>query len=119
MDPPREDAKTTLAELLRLGIRRALMLTGDHQRAADGIARLVGLDEARGDLLPEDKVAAVRELAASGTVAMVGDGVNDAPAMAQATVGIAMGASGSDVTLETADIALMAGELSRFPSRWV
>ena len=115
MDPPREDAKATLDELHRLGVRRTLMLTGDHQRAANGVAALVGLDEARGDLLPEDKVAAVRELAAGGTVAMVGDGVNDAPAMAQATVGIAMGASGSDVALETADIALMADDLSTLP----
>ena len=115
MDPPREDAKATLEELHQLGVRRTLMLTGDHQRAADGVAALVGLSEARGDLLPEDKVAAVRELASEGSVAMVGDGVNDAPAMAQATVGIAMGASGSDVALETADVALMADDLSTLP----
>lgn len=115
MDPPRADAKSTLLELRRLGVQRTLMLTGDHQRAANGVAVLIGLDEARGDLLPEDKVAAIRELAATGKVAMVGDGVNDAPAMAQASVGIAMGASGSDVALETADIALMADDLSALP----
>ena len=115
MDPPRDEAKATLARLHELGVKRTLMLTGDHQRAADGVAALVGLDEARGDLLPEDKVAAVRELAREGTVAMVGDGVNDAPAMAQASVGIAMGASGSDVALETADIALMADDLATLP----
>lgn len=115
MDPPRDEAKATLARLHELGVKRTLMLTGDHQRAADGVAVLVGLDEARGDLLPEDKVAAVRELAREGTVAMVGDGVNDAPAMAQASVGIAMGASGSDVALETADVALMADDLGTLP----
>ncbi|MEQ8727498.1 MAG: heavy metal translocating P-type ATPase [Sandaracinaceae bacterium] len=115
MDPPRDEAKATLARLHELGVKRTLMLTGDHQRAADGVAALVGLDEARGDLLPEDKVAAVRELAREGTVAMVGDGVNDAPAMAQASVGIAMGASGSDVALETADVALMADDLATLP----
>ena len=115
MDTPRDEAKATLVELRRLGVRRMLMLTGDHQRAADAIAKLVGLDEARGNLLPEDKVAAVHELASQGAVAMVGDGVNDAPAMAQATVGVAMGASGSDVALETADVALMGDDLSSLP----
>jgi Zn2+/Cd2+-exporting ATPase len=115
MDPPRQEAKATLERLRELGIRRFLMLTGDHQRAADGVAELVGLDEARGDLLPADKVEAIRQLAAEGTVAMVGDGVNDAPAMAQASVGIAMGAGGSDVALETADIALMADDLGTLP----
>ena len=115
MDPPRDSAKATLAQLHELGVKRTLMLTGDHQRAADGVADLVGLDEARGDLLPEDKVSAIRELAQNGTVAMVGDGVNDAPAMAQASVGIAMGAGGSDVALETADVALMADDLATLP----
>lgn len=115
MDPPRDSAKATLSQLHQLGVKRTLMLTGDHQRAADGVAALVGLDEARGDLLPEDKVSAIRELAQGATVAMVGDGVNDAPAMAQASVGIAMGAGGSDVALETADVALMADDLATLP----
>ena len=115
MDPPRPEAQATLERLHELGIQRTLMLTGDHQRAADGVAALIGLDEARGDLLPDDKVAAIRALAASGTVAMVGDGVNDAPAMAQADVGIAMGAGASDVALETADVALMADDLGTLP----
>lgn len=115
MDTPRDEAKTTIAKLRELGIVRMLMLSGDHQRAANGVAELVGLDEARGDLLPDDKVSAIRELAREGTVAMVGDGVNDAPAMAQASVGIAMGAGGSDVALETADVALMADDLAALP----
>jgi Cd2+/Zn2+-exporting ATPase len=92
------------------------MLTGDNQRVADAVAREVGITEARGDLLPEQKVDAIAELARSGArVAMVGDGVNDAPAMASATVGIAMGAGGSDVALETADVALMSDDLDGLP----
>jgi Cd2+/Zn2+-exporting ATPase len=92
-----------------------IMISGDHQRVADAVATQVGLDEAWGDLLPEDKVAAIRRLKAKTWVAMVGDGVNDAPAMASATVGIAMGAAGSDVALETADVALMADDLAHLP----
>ncbi len=116
MDPPRESAASTLEALHALGVERLMMLTGDHQRAADGIAAEVGLDDARGDLLPEDKVAAISEFVARGElVAMIGDGVNDAPAMAKATVGVAMGAGGSDVALETADVALMADDLTKLP----
>jgi Cd2+/Zn2+-exporting ATPase len=93
-----------------------VMLSGDHQRVAQSVARGVGLTEARGDLIPQDKVEAIQQLRASaGKVAMVGDGVNDAPAMANATVGIAMGAAGSDVALETADVALMADDLGQLP----
>ena len=92
------------------------MLTGDHQRVADAVAREVGLQVARGDLLPEEKVEAITELARTlSHVAMVGDGVNDAPAMAKATVAVAMGAAGSDVALETAGVALMADDLSALP----
>ncbi len=115
MDTPRAAAKATLARLRTLGITRMVMISGDNQRVADAVARAVGLNEARGDLLPDDKVAAIEALAHEGLVAMVGDGVNDAPAMARATVGIAMGAAGSDVALETADVALMADDLAQLP----
>ncbi|MCC7330475.1 MAG: heavy metal translocating P-type ATPase [Gammaproteobacteria bacterium] len=115
MDTPREAARDAIDRLRRLGIQRMIMLSGDHQKVADAIARRVGLSEAWGDLMPEDKVAAVGRLRDEAKVAMVGDGVNDAPAMAHATVGIAMGAAGSDVALETADIALMADDLRHLP----
>ena len=115
MDTPREAARIALAQLRKLGIRRMIMISGDHQKVADAVAREVGLDEAWGDLMPEDKVEAIHRLRAEAKVAMVGDGVNDAPAMANATVGIAMGAAGSDVALETADVALMADDLAHLP----
>jgi Cd2+/Zn2+-exporting ATPase len=117
MDTPRPEAAAAVRDLLDLGIRRAVMLSGDRQPVAEAVAATVGVGEARGGLLPEDKVAEVRELAAADGhgVAMVGDGVNDAPALATATVGIAMGAAGSDVALETADIALMADRLDALP----
>ena len=92
-----------------------IMLSGDNQQVANAVAAEVGLTEAKGDLMPEDKVSAIRQLEGEGGVAMVGDGVNDAPAMAAASVGIAMGAAGSDVALETADIALMADNLDQLP----
>ncbi len=91
------------------------MISGDHNRVAEAVARQVGLDEAWGDLMPEDKVKAIKNLRLSSSVAMVGDGVNDAPAMANSSVGIAMGAAGSDVALETADIALMADDIRQLP----
>lgn len=116
MDTPREDAKSTLERLSDLGIRKMIMLTGDNQKVAEAIAREIGISDALGDLLPEQKVAAIEKLRIrEKKVAMVGDGVNDAPAMAKSTVGIAMGAAGSDVALETADIALMADKLSNLP----
>jgi Cd2+/Zn2+-exporting ATPase len=115
MDRPREDAKSMIARLKQLGFSRLIMISGDHQKVAEAIATEVGLDEAWGDLMPEDKVKAIKKLRSEGKVAMVGDGVNDAPAMASATVGIAMGAAGSDVALETADVALMADDLSNLP----
>tara|TARA_R110002049_G_scaffold22388_8_gene80207 strand:+ start:5650 stop:8085 length:2436 start_codon:yes stop_codon:yes gene_type:complete len=115
MDTPREAATAVIKRLRSLGIRRMLMISGDNQQVADAVAREVGLDEARGDLMPDDKVATIKQLRSEGQVAMVGDGVNDAPAMANATVGIAMGAAGSDVALETADVALMADDLNHLP----
>jgi Cd2+/Zn2+-exporting ATPase len=116
MDTARPGAKEVIQRLRALGIRRIMMLSGDNQSVADAIAKELGLDEAKGGLMPEDKVALIKELREKeGKVAMVGDGVNDAPAMANATVGIAMGAAGSDVALETADVALMADDLTHLP----
>jgi Cd2+/Zn2+-exporting ATPase len=92
-----------------------IMISGDNQIVASAVAREVGIDEAWGDLMPADKVDSIKRLRSEGEVAMIGDGVNDAPAMAHATVGVAMGAAGSDVALETADVALMADSLSNLP----
>lgn len=116
MDLPRENAKETLAKLQKIGIENMVMLTGDHQNVGDNIAKQIGLTEAKGNLMPEDKVAAIKDLMEKyQQVAMIGDGVNDAPAMATATVGVAMGAAGSDVALETADVALMSDKIDRLP----
>ncbi len=115
MDTPRESAKGVIRDLHALGIETTIMISGDAQTVAESVGRAVGIDQVRGDLLPEDKVEAIKTLRQRGEVAMVGDGVNDAPAMANATVGIAMGAAGSDVALETADVALMADDLARLP----
>jgi len=115
-DTPREAVKQVLERLRQIGIRKTIMLTGDNERVGRAIADAVGLDEVKAGLLPEDKVKAMEELGQRyGQVAMVGDGVNDAPAMARATVGIAMGGAGTDVALETADVALMADDLSKLP----
>ncbi|NJB86094.1 Cd2+/Zn2+-exporting ATPase [Lewinella marina] len=116
MDVARPTARPTLAALRKLGIQRMVMLTGDNQRVADAVARDIGITDPLGSLLPEDKVNAIRRLMAEeGRVAMIGDGVNDAPAMASSTVGVAMGAAGSDVALETADVALMADRIDNLP----
>ncbi|GFD80109.1 ATPase [Tenacibaculum sp. KUL118] len=116
MDTPREKAKETLVQLKKIGIKKMIMLTGDNQKVADAVAQEIGLTEAKGSLLPEEKVEAIKQLALQEKrLAMIGDGVNDAPAMANSTVGIAMGAAGSDVALETADIALMADKLEVLP----
>lgn len=116
LDTPREGAAEVIAQLRRLGIKRLVMLSGDNQGVADAIALKLGLTEARGGLMPEDKVEFIKTMREQeGRVAMIGDGVNDAPAMANATVGVAMGAAGSDVALETADVALMADDLRRLP----
>jgi Cd2+/Zn2+-exporting ATPase len=115
-DRPREGAAEAVRRLREAGVHRLVMLTGDNQATASLVGREVGVDEVLAELLPEDKVEAITDLAARyGSVAMVGDGVNDAPALASATVGIAMGAAGSDTALETADIALMGDDLGRLP----
>ena len=115
-DNIRPDAPQAVAALHHLGVAQVVMLTGDNERTARAIAREVGIDAVYAELKPEDKQRLVRELAAQhGHVAMVGDGVNDAPALAEATVGIAMGAAGTDVALETADVALMADDLTKLP----
>ena len=113
-DNVRPNARAAIAALHKGGVKKVVMLTGDNKLTAQAIAREVGIDEVHADLKPEDKAIKVRELAERhGHVAMVGDGVNDAPALAEATVGIAMGAAGTDVALETADVALMADDLEK------
>ncbi len=113
-DKIRPNARQTIAELHEAGIAHIIMLTGDNEPTARAIAAETGVDEFRAELLPEDKVTAVAALVQKyGIVAMVGDGVNDAPALARASLGIAMGAAGSDAAIETADIALMSDDLSR------
>ncbi len=115
-DALRPEAAAVIGALKEMGIRRTVMLTGDNRAVAERVARAAGVDEFRAELLPEQKVEAVKELLGRyGTVAMVGDGVNDAPALARASVGVAMGAAGSDVALETADVALMGDDLWGVP----
>ena len=115
-DRPREAARDAVQLLRKQGVRHVAVLTGDHAGAATALNETVGADEVHAGLLPADKVRAIEDLRARyGTVAMVGDGVNDAPALAAADVGIAMGVAGSDAALETADIALMADELLKIP----
>ncbi len=115
-DPVRPESRQVVEQLKRLGIASVVMITGDNARTARVIGHEVGVDEIRADLLPEDKVRVVRELEARyGRVAMVGDGINDAPALATAHLGVAMGAAGTDAAIETAGIALMADDLTRLP----
>ena len=114
-DTPRPHAAAVLRSLAAIGIARTVMLSGDNARVAAAVGATVGITETRAPLLPEEKVAAIRELARSGGVAMIGDGVNDAPALAAASVGVAMGGAGSDVALETADVVLMGDDLRRLP----
>ncbi len=114
-DTMRDDAKRTIARLGELGIETTVMLSGDNLRCARAIADQVGIREVKAPLLPEDKVTEVRALASRGGVAMIGDGVNDAPALAAASVGVAMGGTGSDAALETADIVLLGDSLDRLP----
>ncbi|MBY3621057.1 heavy metal translocating P-type ATPase [Acinetobacter sp. CUI P1] len=116
MDTPKGEAAEVISRLKEIGMKQIIMITGDNQQVADAVGRTIGLTDAWGGLLPEDKVDAIQKLMQKERkVAMVGDGVNDAPAMAKSTVGIAMGAAGSDVALETADIALMSDQLRGLP----
>ena len=115
-DTLRLEAAATMKALKKIGVEHTIMLTGDNVRSASAIAAQVGLTDYRADLMPEDKLIVIRELVKEyGQVAMIGDGVNDAPALANATVGIAMGGAGTDVALETADVALMGDDLSKLP----
>jgi Cd2+/Zn2+-exporting ATPase len=115
-DMARDGAAEAIDRLRDIGIRRVVMLTGDQHGAAEAIAREVGIDEVHAGLLPEDKLALIRQMKAGGAhVAMVGDGINDAPALAAADTSIAMGAAGSDVAIETADIALLKDDLGKIP----
>ncbi len=116
MDLPRPAAKEAIAKLRKLGIERIIMLTGDNQKVAEAVGQQIGLTEVHGSLLPQDKVKAVQQIKEqNSSIAMIGDGVNDAPAMAASNVSIAMGAAGSDVALETADVALMGDNLLKLP----
>jgi Cd2+/Zn2+-exporting ATPase len=115
-DRLREPAPGALRALRALGVGPIVMLTGDVRGTAEAVGRQAGVDEVRAELLPEQKVAAIAALAREhGTVAMVGDGINDAPALAAASVGIAMGAAGTDAAIETADVALMSDDLRQLP----
>lgn len=115
-DVLRPDAAHALAELRRIGIRKIVMLTGDQALVARAIGEEAGVDECFAELLPADKVQTIRRLKESGTVMMVGDGVNDAPALATAHLGVAMGAAGTDIAMETADVVLMSDQLGNIPA---
>jgi len=114
-DQLRPTAEQTIKNLRNLGVKRMVMLTGDNRDVAEAISQTLGLDEIHADLLPEQKVEVIETLKQNGTVAMIGDGVNDAPALANSDLGIAMGAAGTDVALETADIVLMGDDLTKLP----
>lgn len=114
-DEVRQSSKEVIRKLHALGVQKTVMLTGDNLATAKAIGEQVGIHEVKAELLPQHKLEAIKELKQMGKVAMVGDGVNDAPALASATVGIAMGGAGTDTALETADIVLMADDLTKLP----
>src|SRR5699024_2004530 len=114
-DQIRDDAARALAEMRENGVKRIVMLTGDNRHTAELVAEQLGIDEVHAELLPEEKVTHVKRLKVSGhVVAMAGDGINDAPAIATADIGLAMGEGGTDISMETADVVLMADKLSQF-----
>ncbi len=113
-DTVRDTSREAVALLKSLGVN-TVMLTGDNSKTAQAVANIVGIDEVHGDLLPEEKLEVVAVLAGSGPVGMVGDGINDAPALARADIGFAMGAAGTDTAIETADVALMTDDLRKIP----
>lgn len=112
-DKIRDDAHDIVADLKKTGVKKVVMLTGDNSRIANAVSQNLGIDEYYAELLPEDKVSKLKELMKNNTVAMVGDGINDAPALALADLGVAMGGSGTDVAMETADIVLMSDSLNK------
>jgi Zn2+/Cd2+-exporting ATPase len=115
-DTLRPESANIVARLKQVGIRRVVLLTGDNHHVAEQLAAAVGIDEVRAELTPEQKIAAIRQIESSdGPVAMIGDGINDAPALATATLGVAMGAAGTDVAMESADVVLMSDDVSRLP----
>ena len=114
-DVLRDETRVMVQALKKIGIERLVMITGDNRRVAAAIARQAGIDEIHAELLPEDKVRVIQELKAIAPTAMIGDGVNDAPALATATIGIAMGAAGTDVAMETADLVLLGDNLQNIP----
>ena len=114
-DKVRAEAPLIVARLRQLGVKRIAMLTGDGGRVAAAVAKACGVDEVHADLLPQDKVRVITRLKEAGRTAMIGDGINDAPALATADVGIAMGAAGTDVAMETADVVLMSDALEGIP----
>src|SRR5262249_2441448 len=115
-DKPRESAKAVLAKLRTLDVHPLFMLTGDNRGIGEAVGKEVGIDEVRADLLPEDKSRILKELIAKHQfVGMLGDGVNDAPALANASVGISMGGAGTAAALETSDVALMGDDLTKLP----
>jgi Cd2+/Zn2+-exporting ATPase len=114
-DTIRPEARELTAQLHRHGVKKVVMLTGDHRLVAKTIAEEAGIDEVRAELLPEDKLRVIGELKKEGRVMMVGDGVNDAPALATSDLGVAMGGAGTDVAMETADVVLMGDRLENIP----
>ena len=113
-DRIRPEAAQVISRLRATGVKRVVMLTGDNQSTANAVAEELGIDEVRSDLLPQDKVAAIRDLQQGGhRVAMIGDGINNAPALAAADIGVAMGVGGTQAAIEAADVALMTDDLNK------